>query len=108
MEGRGAPGVKIRYREAGGITGLSRGCDIDTAALPPEEARRLEGLVGGAGLKETRAQGPEGARDLLGYEIVVEDEESRTVLRFDDATVPPGADELLAYLQTRARPVRLE
>jgi hypothetical protein len=97
--------VKVRYREAGGVTGLFRGCDVDTATLPREEASRLQGLVDRAGPKETRMEGPDEARDLVGYEIVIEDEGSRTVLRFDDATVPASADGLLAYLQARARPV---
>jgi hypothetical protein len=108
MEGRGAPGVKIRYREAGGVTGLSRGCDIDTRSLPEDEALEVVGLVERAALKETRSEGPDGARDLTGYEIVIEDEQSQVVVRFDDATVPASADRLLAYLQGRARPIPLE
>lgn len=100
--------MKIRYREAGGVTGLSRGCDIDTAAIPEDEARRVVALVEGAALKGTRAEGPPGARDLVGYEIAIEGEEGRTVVRFDDASVPVTAEELLAYLQGRARPIPLE
>lgn len=100
--------MKIRYREAGGITGLSRGCDIDTTSLPEDEAHRVVELVDRAALKETRREGPDGARDLIGYEIVIEYEKSKTVVRFDDATVPVSAEELLAYLQGRARPIPLE
>lgn len=50
-------------------------------------------------------RGPADARDLRGYEIVIQLEASRTVVRFDDATVPITADELLAYLQGQARPI---
>lgn len=100
--------MRIRYREAGGFTGLSRGCDIDTTSLPEDEARKVVGLVEQAALKETRSEGPDGARDLMGYEIVIEDEQRRFAVRFDDATVPASADELLAYLQGRTRPIPLE
>jgi hypothetical protein len=100
--------MKIRYREAGGFAGLSRGVDIETGALPEEEAQRIDVLVDRAGLRRTRAAGPTEARDLMGYEIVIEDEKGRTSLRFDDASIPPAAEELLAYLQARARPIPLE
>lgn len=100
--------MKIRFREAGGVAGLSRGCDIDTASLPVDEAREVVELVERAALKETHREGPEGARDLTGYEIVIEDEQSEVIVRFDDATVPASADGLLAYLQGRARPIPLE
>ncbi len=97
--------MKIRYREAGGFVGLSRGVDIDTASLPEDEARRVVSLVERAALVAEEGRGPDDARDLRGYEIVIQLEASRTVVRFDDATVPITADELLAYLQRQARPI---
>jgi len=36
---------------------------------------------------------------------VVETEAGRTVVSFDDATVPAEAEALLEYLQQRARPL---
>ena len=100
--------MKIRYREAGGFAGISRGCDIDTTTLPEDEARRVVALVEGAGLKSGEHDGPPAARDLKGYEIVVEDEEGRIEIRFDDATIPGSIDALLAWLQDRARPLPLK
>ena len=100
--------MKIRYREAGGVAGLSRGCDVDTATLPEEEAHRVVALVRRAGLGESHAGGPTEARDLIGYEIRIEREAGRTVVRFDDASVPAAAEELLAYLQERTRPTPLD
>jgi hypothetical protein len=99
--------MKIRYREAGGFTGLSRGVDIDTASLPEDEAQRVLSLVERAGLVSQDEPAPGDARDLRGYELVIEVEARLTVVRFDDATAPPTADELLAYLQGRARPMPL-
>lgn len=100
--------MKIRYREAGGFAGVSRGCDIDTGTLPEDEARHVAALVEGAALKGGQHEGPPEARDLQGYEIVVEGDEGHIVIRFDDATIPKAIDTLLAWLQDRARPLPLE
>lgn len=108
MAGRGALTMKIRYRESGGFVGLGRGADIDTAGLPEDEAQKVETLVENAGLAAMAASTPHEARDLRGYEIAIEVETRKIVVRFDDSCVPSAADELLAYLQGRARPVPLE
>jgi hypothetical protein len=100
--------MKIRYREAGGFAGISRGVDIDTATLPEDEARRIVALVEDAALVSLEREGPPEARDLQGYEIVVEHGGSRTVVRFDDATIPEAVDALLVWLQDRARPLPLK
>lgn len=97
--------MKIRYREAGGFTGLSRGVDIDTASLPEDEARRVLSLVERADLVSREGPAPGDARDLRGYELVIEVETRLTVVRFDDATAPPTAAELLAWLQGQAGPM---
>lgn len=100
--------MKIRYREAGGFTGLSRGVDIDTKSLPEDEAERVLSLVERASLVGQEEPAPGDARDLRSCELIIEVEASVTVVRFDDATAPPAADELLAYLQGRARPIPLK
>jgi hypothetical protein len=100
--------MKIRYREAGGFAGISRGCEVDTSTLPEDEAQHVIALVDGARLKSGQHEGPPAARDLRGYEIAVESEEERIVIRFDDATIPKSVETLLAWLQDRARPIPLE
>jgi hypothetical protein len=99
--------MKISYRETGGVAGLSRGVDIDLESLPPAEARKLQKLVERAGLKGSTTRGPSGARDLVGYEIVIEKDGACSVVRFDDASVPKSATKLLEALQSRARPIPL-
>ena len=96
--------MKIRYREAGGFAGISRGVDIDTETLPADEAQRVVRLVEEAALQDVQGEGPPEARDLRIYEILVEREDGRTLLRFDDATIPAAVESLLVYLQDRARP----
>ncbi|HEY6546793.1 MAG TPA: protealysin inhibitor emfourin [Vicinamibacteria bacterium] len=99
--------MKISYRETGGFAGLSRGVELDLESLPPAEARKLQKLVEAACLESGTARGPTGARDLVGYEIVIEKDGVRSVVRFDDASVPESATELLEALQSRARPIPL-
>jgi hypothetical protein len=97
--------VKISYRETGGFAGLKRGAEIDLESLPPGEAKRLRTLVERAHLGSVHRRGPSTARDLVGYEVAVEDDDGRTtVTRFDDATVPESAAPLLEALRKRARP----
>ena len=43
----------------------------------------------------------------MGYEIIIEEDGVRSVVRFDDASVPESATELLEALQSRARPTPL-
>jgi hypothetical protein len=97
--------MKIRYRESGGFAGISRGVDIDTETLPADEAHRVLALIEEAAPQDLQREGPPGARDLQRYEIIVERDDGRTVLRFDDATIPETVDALLAWLQDRARPL---
>lgn len=99
--------MRISYREAGGFAGLNRGADVDLESLPPAEAGRLRKLVERARLGGGATRASPGARDLVGYEIAIEDDDGRTVARFDDATVPESATALLEALQERARPIPL-
>jgi len=101
--------MRISYREAGGFAGLSRGADLDLESLPPAQAGRLRKLVERARLRDVETRGPSAARDLVGYEIAIEDDDGRTVVaRFDDASVPESATPLLEALQKRARPIPLQ
>ena len=47
---------------------------------------------------------PPGARDLTSHEVRIEGDDGETLVSFDDAGVPPGAEALLRYLQKRSGP----
>lgn len=97
--------MKITFRQAGGFAGLVRGCELDTASMPTDEAARLEKLLEESGLKGMTRVGPEGARDLATYMIAVETPQSGFRATFDDMTMPQEAEPLLEYLQQRAKPL---
>ncbi len=97
----------MRYRETGGLVPVRRGCDLDTAALPPRDARRLERLVRDARLLGVGIRRDPRGRDLIVYEIAVEDGGPPISAAFDDLTVPPEAEPLRDFLRDRARPIPL-
>ncbi|MEW6349295.1 MAG: protealysin inhibitor emfourin [Thermodesulfobacteriota bacterium] len=96
--------MKLRFRQSGGFAGLIRGCEIDTDSLPQEEAASLHKLVNKSGiLKGVKQSNPE-ARDLIGYEVIVETTEGVFQVAFDDLSVPKDAAGLLEFLQGKAQP----
>lgn len=96
--------MKVSFRQTGGFTGLSFGCELDTATMSVQEASELKKLAAASGLCERRERGSEAARDVALYEIVVEDEGGRIAASFDDMTVPREAEGLLDFLRARAGP----
>ena len=99
--------MKIVYRQSGGFAGLYRGCELDVAELPAAEAAEVERLLarGRAGGNAAGASpSPPGARDLMSHEVRIEGDDGETMVSFDDAGVPAGAEALIRYLQKRSGP----
>lgn len=96
--------MKVTFQQSGGFAGLLRGCELDTAELPAAEAAKLRAMVEASGLRAGRIAPPPGARDLVGYEIRIETGDGALTAAFDEATVPAGAEPLLAYLRERSGP----
>lgn len=95
--------MKVRFRQSGGFGGLSFGVDLNTSTMPRADARTLERLVERGDVESIAAKGPEGARDLAGYEIEIEDRGRTIRLSFDDMSVPEALEPLLDFLRERAR-----
>ena len=76
--------MRIRFQSDGGFghfPGLSEPVSIDTARLSPDEAARIEGLVGGADFfarPEAAGAPAQGAADLRRYTITVDDDTGRS------------------------------
>lgn len=94
--------MKLTFRQSGGFAGLSLGCEIDDAELPPAEAARLRRLVKRGRLADVAA--PAGARDLTTYEITIETPAGVRRATFHDLAVPERVQPLLDFLQRRAGP----
>ena len=85
--------------------GRSFGCDIDSGELEKAEARSLARLVKASKLHEVGIRSSKQGRDLVNYEIVIEEAGSRISAAFDDMTVPREVEPLLDFLRARARPM---
>jgi hypothetical protein len=99
--------VKVSFLQSGGFAGVTKGCDLDCAALEPGAATELERLVRESGLTSSGTSLSAGARDLKRYEIVIEGGEPGSDpvrVTLDDATIPERARDFVAYLKQRARP----
>lgn len=99
--------MKITFRQSGGYGGLRLGYEVDTASLSPDEATKLESLVQQSGILQTSnpANSNPAARDLLQYQITVENQGTTRQISFDDSSLPPGIEPLLDYLQDRAKAI---
>jgi hypothetical protein len=96
--------MRIRFQQSGGYAGLIKGCELDTESLPPEEAMVIHSLVKKSNIKGNQKFITRDARDLRTYSITVEKNEESNSISFDDMTVPEGVQELLSFLESRAKP----
>ncbi len=105
-------GLRIRFRQAGGITGGELRLSVDTTDLSSAEARELERLVDECGFFNLRGRGiggfiplmqPPWAMDILRYEISIARGSSRNRLAFDDLSLPPELWPLVDRLAGLAR-----
>ncbi|WHZ28179.1 MAG: hypothetical protein OJF51_002977 [Nitrospira sp.] len=100
--------MKVRFRQTGGFGGLVLGCDLDTDVMPRDEAEQLLLLIRQANIQEAGERRHPHGRDLLVYEIVLEERGRRTRSSFDSMSASPQAESLVQFLAQRARAVPLE
>jgi hypothetical protein len=96
--------MRVKFVQSGGVVGAVRGCELDSASLPPDEARELESLVRASGFADSGAFLSPAARDLRQYEIRVESVAQTVTVTFDDGTLPERARPLVGYLRRNAKP----
>ena len=98
--------MRVTFLQSGGVVGVVRGCELDSASLPPDDARELESLVLASGISASgEFLSPEG-RDLRLYEIRVDNGTDVATVTFDDRTLPERARPLVSYLRRNAKPRR--
>lgn len=104
--------MRIQFRMEGGIAqfpGLSKPVVIESAALSEEDAGELTRLVEAARFFERPTvvgAPPRGAADYRLYTITVEDRGRRHTVKCTDPVEDPTVQELLGFLQARARALR--
>ena len=97
--------MKVRFRQAGGYTGIAICADLDTDKMSVEEARALAELVDRADLGAFRdASAPPRGADLLSYEIELETAEGARRIAFTDQEKTKDVTALLSFLRKRATP----
>ena len=102
--------MRIRLEQSGGIAaipGLSKPVEVDTAALDPEEATTLEGLVHRSGLLDgslPSATGPPRGADLREYRLTVEDHGRMQTVELRDPLAGDSVLALIAHLQSLRHP----
>jgi hypothetical protein len=94
--------MKVRYRQTGGFTGVTLGCELDTEKMPPSEAQELARVVKQTEPDKVGVKTSPRGRDLTNYEIVVQDGGQTTRIVLDDMTIPSNVQPLLDFLSRRA------
>lgn len=96
--------LRVKFVQSGGVVGAAQGCDLESASLPPEDARELESLVTESGLAASGEFLSPGARDLRLYDIELAGESVTVSVRFDDGTLPERARPLVSFLRRNSKP----
>lgn len=99
--------MKVCFIQSGGFAGTIKRYDVDTQALQPDEAQRLQLLIHENALLQSGSWLDEHAKDLKQYEIKIEDQSNTLCLVFDDHNIPDAVRPLLVFLLQQARPASL-
>ena len=96
--------MRVKFVQSGGIIGAVRACELESSALPPDEARELESLVVASGISVSGEFVTPEARDLRLYAIEVERGADTVAVTWDDQTLPQQARPLVSFLRRNAKP----
>ncbi len=65
--------MRITVERSGGVAGLIRRQEVDTARLPPDDAKRLSALAASAGKSPPAAPGAPAQADRFMFSVTIED-----------------------------------
>jgi hypothetical protein len=99
--------MKVQFVQSGGFVGSVKGCELDTATLPPDVGQELERLIRTSGISGSGESLSDPGRDLYQYDITIEEDNRRSSVVFDDATIPQSAKPLVSFLKKHLRPQAL-
>jgi hypothetical protein len=103
--------MRIDYERTGGFAGMHLAAEIDTAALPADQARALHDSIEAAHFFDLPARipavpaAPEVA-DQFQYHVAMEAEGKRHAVDVGEASASPALQELLQQLTMLAREAR--
>jgi hypothetical protein len=96
-------GLRIEFQRSGGFAGLTMGTTVDTAKLPPEEARDFERLVESLERSGAGDSPPPGRPDRFQYELTITRGDQSRRFQLAEQSLTPEARELMNLLVERAR-----
>ena len=99
----GGNGLRIEFRRSGGFAGLTIGTEVDTAELPPEEARVFERLAESLERSGVGDSPPPGKPDRFQYELTITRGGKSRRFQLAEQELTPEARELVNLLVERAR-----
>ena len=100
--------MEIAFQRSGGFAGLTMATDVDTAKLPPDEARELERLVDCVETSGAGQSKPVGKPDRFQYDLTIKRDGESRHLQLAEQNLTPEARALVKLLLERARKARPE
>jgi hypothetical protein len=100
--------MRIDYERTGGFAGMHLAVEIDTAALPADQARALHDSIEAAHFFDLPARIPAvpAVADQFQYHVAMEAEGKRHAVDVGEASASPALQELLQQLTMLAREAR--
>ena len=96
-------GLRIEFQRSGGFAGLTMGTKVDTAELPPEEARVFDRLVESLEKSGVGDSPPRGQPDRFQYVLTITRGKESRRFQLAEQDLTPEARELVNLLVERAR-----
>jgi hypothetical protein len=94
--------VRVEFRQSGGFAGLVRGCELDSADLPPDTQRALERVLREGAAPPAATPPP--LADALAYELRCLRGGDELRLRFDERSLSPAQRAVVDALTPLLRP----
>ena len=100
--------MRIDYERTGGFAGMRLAAQIDTAALPADQARALQDSIEAAHFFDLPARIPAAPEvaDQFHYHVAMEAEGKQHTVDVGEASASPALQELLQQLTVLARSAR--
>ena len=93
--------MKIRFRQSGGVAGVAKVAEVESARIPHDEADRLRALVDEALSHPAPEPGP-GLPDEEQFYVEIEIERRRQTILVRRSDVPAPVRPLIDYLEQLA------
>ena len=93
--------MKIRFRQSGGLAGLTKVAQVDSDQVPDDEAGRLQTMVDEA-LQQAIPEAQPALPDEEQYHIEIEIETRRETILVARSSVPGPLRPLIEYLEKLA------